>query len=318
MTMNLETLLQESAPTDHALSAEARARASARVDAAVLRADQRVHLVRRSRRRRTTLVSLVSVAAAGVLTLTPVLDLGGLRGPDSAQAAEVLISAAAAAGSQAGGWPDAAYWHVVSDQLYDGQPSSREIWQSRVGESVLQDEKFDSASEVSGPDAVYTETLGGPANFYAFDWAELYALPTDPVELEKILRKAGEGSGPDPDSELWAAVAALQLESPAPPALRAALWTVASGIPDVDLVGDVTDSLGRPGTAIERDMTEGGWLRERFIIDTATGDLLEAISYDKDDTITWRTTIRSEGPADTAPAIDPPICGPGSVPERSC
>jgi hypothetical protein len=320
--VDLSTLLQETAPHDHTLSAEARARASARVDAAVLAAQHRVHLVRRAkRRRRTVVVSFVSVAAAAALVVAPTVDLGGVRRPDSAQASAVLVSAAAAAGSQAGGWPDATYWHVVSEQEVDGQTYPRQMWQGRVADGALQDAfAFPGTDALLGPDGVYTTNMG-PAQFDAgssVDWAGLYALPTDPTELERVLRKGGEGKGPDPDSELWSVIGELQRETPASPALRSALWTVASRIPGVVLVGDVTDAAGRVGTAVERDMTADNWFRERYIIDRATGDLLEQVSYDKHGGVAARMTILSQGPTDSAPAADPPICGPGSVPEHSC
>jgi len=320
--MDLSTLLQDTAPHDSALSPDAFARAAARLDAEVLAAGHRVHLARRAkRRRRTALVSLASVAAAAALVVAPTLDLGGVRSPDSAQAAAVLVSAAAAAGSQAGGWPDAPYWHVVSELQYDGQSYPREMWRGRVADSALQDGfAFPGTDSDLGPDGVYTAGIG-PAVFDAgssVDWAGLYALPTDPTELERVLREGGEGKGPDPDSELWSVVGELQRETPASPALRSALWTVASRIPGVVLVGDVTDSAGRAGTAVERDTTGDNWYRERYILDPATGDILEEVSYDKDGRVTYRMTILSQGPTDTAPAADPPICGPGSVPEHSC
>jgi len=317
--MDLTTLLEETAPQPAVLSDEARARAAARIGAEVLAASQRVHLVRRAkRRRRLALASFVSVAAAAALVIAPTVDLGGGR-PDSAQAAAVLVSAAAAAGDQAGGWPHAAYWHVVSTQEYDGVAYPREMWQGRVAGGALQDTfSFDEKPELSGADGVYTQGLA-PAVFAGyFDWAALYALPTDPAELERVLRNAGEEHGPDPDSQLWSDIGELQRETPASPALRSALWTVASHIPGVVLVGDVRDSTGRPGTAVERDTTGDHWYRERYIIDRANGDLLEEVSYDQHGKVTYRMTILSQGPADTAPAIDPPICGPGSVPERSC
>ncbi|MFI2754948.1 CU044_5270 family protein [Cellulomonas sp. P22] len=317
--MDLTTLLQETAPGPTFLSDDARARAADLVDSEVLAASQRVHVVRRAkRRRRAALASFVSVAAAAAFVIAPTVDLGGGR-PDSAQAAAMLVSAAAAAGDQAGGWPDAAYWHVVSAQEYDGVAYPREMWQGRAADGALQDTAlYNEAAELSGPDGVYTAGLG-PALFAGyFDWAGLYALPTEPTELERVLRETGEGHGPDPDSQLWSDIGELQRETPAPPALRSALWTVASRIPGVVLVGDATDSTGRVGTAVERDATADNWYRERYIIDPATGDLLEEVSYDQHGKVIYRMTILSQGPTETAPAIDPPVCGPGSVPEHSC
>jgi len=319
--MDLTTLLDETAPADRTLSPEALSRARARLDAEVWAAERRVRLARRAKRRRTTVVSLVSVAAAATLVVAPTLDLGGVARPDSAQAAAVLVSAAAAAGAQGDGWPDAAYWHVVSEQEYAGVTYPREIWRARVGDTVLQDPAASpGTSALVGPDGVYTGSLG--RTFFdagsPVDWAGLDALPTDPDELEHVLRTGAVGQGPDPDSQLWSTVGELQRETPATPALRSAAWTVASRIPGVVLVGTVTDSAGREGTAVERDMTGENWYRERYVIDPANGDLLEQVSYDADGDVVWRMTILSQGPADSAPAVDPPVCGPGSAPEHSC
>ncbi|GAA3810695.1 hypothetical protein CSO01_20930 [Cellulomonas soli] len=283
-------------------------------------AGARVHATRRARRRRAALVSFVSVAAATAFVIAPTLDLGGSPGAASAEAAAVLVSAAAAAGSQGEGWPDAAYWHVVSTQEYDGQTYPREIWRGRLTDTVFQDGALGEHADLAGADGVYTMSLG-PTQFdagTAVDWAGLYALPTDPTELERVLREGGDGKGPNPDSELWSVVGELQSETPASPALRSALWTVASRIPGVVVVGTVTDSVGRTGTAVERDESDIGWHRMRFIIDPDNGNLLEEVSYDESGAVSWRMTILSQGPTDTAPAADPPVCGPGSVPEHSC
>lgn len=323
--MDLTLLLEQTAPTDRDLTDETLTRARTRLDDELRVAALRVRLARRARRRRATVVSLVSVAAAAALVIAPALDLGDVHRPESAEAAAVLVSAAAAAGSQAGGWPDAAYWHVVSTQETPDGTFPREVWIGRLAEGALQDGALDAVSgdaisTLLGPDGVYTIDLG-PASFdagSAVDWAGLYALPTDPAELERVLRHGGEGKGVDPDSELWSVIGELQRETPASPALRAALWTVASRIPGVKVVGTVTDSAGRTGTAVERDETDIGWHRMRFVIDPDTGDLLEEVSYDATGTVIGRLTILSQGPADAAPAIDPPVCGPGSVPEHSC
>jgi len=80
--------------------------------------------------------------------------------------------------------------------------------------------------------------------------ADLSKLPTDPVQLAAMIssRKI-EGGQPGP-AEDFVQVGDLLRETAASPALRAALFKVAAGIPGVRLLGTVTDSEGRSGTAI--------------------------------------------------------------------
>lgn len=316
--MDLTTLLAETAPVVAPPGEDALTAARARLDAEATAAARTVGLVRRAKRRRRGLL-LGSVAAACALILVPVLGEG--RNTAQAAAAEVLLAAADAAADQAGGWPDAAYWHVVSEIEYAGEdPHQREVWRAQVGNGVLQEPAIDPATGLSTPGDPYTTDLG-PTIFFAggvIDWAGLYALPTDATELEKTLRAGINGAGPDDDTELWTIVMDLLRESPAPPALRRALWQVAATIPGIELVGTTTDTSGRPGTGIERDMTDIGRSIERYILDPLDGRVLEYQSLDAAGNPTFRMTVLEQGPSATAPAADPPICGPGSDPYTSC
>ncbi|MCW2571275.1 MAG: hypothetical protein JWO88_1333 [Frankiales bacterium] len=63
-------------------------------------------------------------------------------------------------------------------------------------------------------------------------WEGLWALPTDAGALEQKLRDRINGADKgDDNSELFVIVGDLLRESPAPPALRKALWQVAANIP---------------------------------------------------------------------------------------
>jgi hypothetical protein len=101
-------------------------------------------------------------------------------------------------------------------------------------------------------------------------WDQLYALPTDPTKLEPVLRSDIKGADPNPTAELYTVVGDLLRESPAPPALREALYEVAADIPGVKVVGHYKDALGRTGTAVERD-------DETLVIDPNDGQLLADI-----------------------------------------
>ena len=135
-------------------------------------------------------------------------------------------------------------------------------------------------------------------------WDELYALPTEPSALESRLRKGIHGAGPDDDSELFTIVGDLLRESPAPHALRKALWEVAAKVPGVRLVGTVTDSAGRSGIAVERG-------DQRYVLDPSDGRLLEE-SQGADGPVAeapggagWTGTYLEQGPAETAPVAPP-------------
>ena len=218
-----------------------------------------------------------------------------------ATAAVLLRAAGQAAGEQTGGWPNAAYWHVASVYVRDGKTYHRDIWISHYGNGVLEDNGVNSGPLDLGP-ALF------PAGGKGLTWAQLYALPTDPAKLEPILRgDAGMVSkgpdpaatgGVDPTAELYTVVGDLLRESPASPALREALYDVAADIPGVVVKGNYTDTLGRTGTAVERD-------GETLVIDPSNGQLLADIEGDPN---AQETCTPSTTPAKSANA-----CSSGGV-----
>jgi hypothetical protein len=256
----------------------------------------RVSAVRHARKRSSRqilLTAAVGVAATLALVMAPTLDLrGDSRPPATADAAQVLMQAGAAAGAQPGGSANAAYWHSVSEyQRLDNRGDQRltdhqrEIWIGHSQSGVLKD------------DGVSPGVIGlGVAMFSAgtsgFTLDGLFALPTEPKALERDLRAGINGAGQGDDDEMFAMVGDLLRESPAPPALRKALWEVAAQIPGVTLVGAVTDSAGRSGVAVER-------AGRRYILDPHDGRLLEEIAGD------FHSTYLDQGPAATAPALPP-------------
>jgi hypothetical protein len=226
----------------------------------------------------------IAVAACAALITVPVIFNAGGSGAE-ASAATLLHAAGNAAAQQPGGWPDAAYWDVVSVYTQDGKTHHREVWISHHGTSVLRDDA------VSGPVLALGPGLF-PAGGTALTWDQLYALPTDPGQLTATLQADIKGAGPDPQSELFTIVGDLLRESPAPPALRKALFDVAAGIPGVHLTGKVTDKLGRAGTGVTRG-------DETLVVDPADGALLA------DTEAGWTATYVSQHPARSAPAASP-------------
>ncbi|GEL94003.1 CU044_5270 family protein [Cellulomonas composti] len=314
--MDLTTLLDETAPTISAPSDTTLRRARAALDTQVRVSQLHVATARRSRRRRTGLVALVSVAAAGALVVAPTVGLGGHAPQDSAQAAAVLVAAGAAAAGQPD-TVDAPFWHVDLEFAYAGkEPLRTQLWIDHDGIARVQNEELQAEPRaVPGDDGVYTSSFAGSSldDGRTTDWAGIAALPTDPAALEALLRaRIGQDRGPTPDVELWSVVTGLLSGAPATPALRAALWEVAAAVPGVELVGTTTDHAGRTGTAVELDQTGIGWYRERLILDPADGRLLEQVAFDASGAVDHWSTYLEQGPAQSAPDIDPPLCGPGS------
>jgi len=285
--MDLDTLLRETASVPDATPLELAAGRSA-LDAAIMTSARRVAVARHARRRRRGLVGITAIVASAaslVLVFGPTVSLSGPPAA-SASAAEVLMRAGAAAGAQPGGWPDAAYWHsVTSYRQGSGAVHRREIWIGHDAIGVLKDPGVDSGVIPLG-------VATFPTGAGSVNWDQLYALPTESHALERKLRAGIGGAGPDDDSELFVIVGDLLRESPAPPALRKALWEVAARVPGVTLVGAVKDSMGRAGVAVERGDI-------RYILDPQDGRLLEE---GVPGSAAFGGTYLEQGPADHAPA----------------
>lgn len=274
--------------------------------------------------RRRTRTAAATLTVSGALVVASVIGVGpGPGQAPNAAASQALIAAGAAAGEQPGGWPEATYWYVGSEIQYSGEAAhGRQMWLPRDPDlpGALQDPGVFGPGENLGLDGIHTESLG-PTMFHAggsLDWAGLYALPTDPIDLERILRSDYNPDGASAEEQLWESAKSLLVGTPAPPALRQALWEVTATIPGVELAGRVTDAVGRGGIAVERDDRANGRQMERLIVDPDDGRLLQIEGYTADGILSWRMTLLEQRPADAAPEIDPPICGPGSEPYRSC
>jgi hypothetical protein len=270
---------------------------------------------RRSKRGIFIAASVAAAAAVAAGTIVSVLPghAGGSRqsglqptgggvtssAGTSLTAAVVLRDAAKAAGQQPGGWPNAAYWHVTSVYETDGKNHRREVWISHHARTVIED---------NGVFGNMTPNLGfGGFRAGAADlsWNQLYALPTDPAKLKPVLMSDIKGTGPAAAAELYSAVGDLLRESPAPPALREALYDVVASIPGVKLAGQHKDILGRTGTAVERD-------GETFLIDPDNGQLLADADGNPRSGLSCGKgcieygaayTYTSQGPAASAPAL---------------
>ncbi|MCB7136816.1 hypothetical protein [Cellulosimicrobium marinum] len=234
-----------------------------------------------------------------------------------------------------GGWPDAPYWHVRSESSgssTDGSEESetRDTWygNGRPGLFTVEDSPDDVTS--FGPRAWADLLVDGERVLVG--WDGLYALPTDPDELEQLLRdsvEADRGAG-TADDKVFDMARSLLVGSPAPPALRDALWEVMSGLPTSTPLGEVTDSRGRTGEGVEtsvqgwttrlvydpddhRVLEESGAVDEGVIEDLEADGGLDGVIM----STTSRTTYLDEGPAD-APPSEPRLEDSGCVDWATC
>jgi hypothetical protein len=219
--------------------------------------------------------------------------------PATLTAATVLDQAAQAAGSQRG-WPNARYWYSEAKYTCGGQLYTDKTWIYRYGKGVV---------EKTGPrtgGSLCTADLGRWPLFPAYDfgpytWSQLYALPTDPAKLEpKLMADSHNTIYQHPASaaqwtsqqESFQYVMGQLTDTPAPPALREALFKVAATIYGVKVRGHYTDSLGRTGTALQL----GRWT---MVVDPASGLILD----ENPDTGPSTVMFITEGPATSEPKL---------------
>jgi hypothetical protein len=105
----------------------------------------------------------------------------------------------------------------------------------------------------------------------SIDPIPLGRLPRDPTRLRARLLTGKVEGGPPGPAEAFTQVGDLLRETDAPPALRAALYRAAAGLPGVKSLGTVTDRLGRHGLGLAFD-SHG--TRHELIFSATTSALL--------------------------------------------
>jgi hypothetical protein len=110
---------------------------------------------------------------------------------------------------------------------------------------------------------------------------DLRSLPSDPERLRAELMRLYDGQGTEGGGSaragewLYSVAVGLVMDGPVRPEVRAAAFRMLAGLPSVKSLGKVRDPRGRTGDAIAVDRrTPGGVVRNRMIIDTATGTAL--------------------------------------------
>jgi hypothetical protein len=122
-------------------------------------------------------------------------------------------------------------------------------------------------SLLTGRTADETYEAGGP------NYNELSKVPTDPAQLKQLIESRKLEGGPPGDAETFQIIGDLLRRTGAPPAVRSALYTIASQLPGVQLIGPTHDQLGRPGVGVAYDEVSGE-LRDELIFDPQTSGLL--------------------------------------------
>jgi len=112
-----------------------------------------------------------------------------------------------------------------------------------------------------------TDEAGGP------NYNELSKVPSDPAQLKQLIESRELEGGPPGDAETFQIIGDLLRRTGAPPAVRSALYTIASQLPGVQLIGPTHDQLGRPGVGVAYDEASGE-LRDELIFDPQTSGLL--------------------------------------------
>jgi hypothetical protein len=102
---------------------------------------------------------------------------------------------------------------------------------------------------------------------------ELSKVPTDPAKLKRLIESRTVEGGPPGDAETFQIIGDLLRSEGPPPAVRSALYTIASQLPGVQLVGATHDQLGRAGIGVAYD-DPSGEARDELIFDPQTSGLL--------------------------------------------
>jgi hypothetical protein len=100
-------------------------------------------------------------------------------------------------------------------------------------------------------------------------------LPTDPAALRRLLeaRKIPGVQGPPGEAETFVLIGDMLRETYLPPVVRAAIYRLTAELSGVELLGEVRDPVGRPGTGVAFSDRHRG-IRHELIFDPETSVLL--------------------------------------------
>jgi hypothetical protein len=165
-------------------------------------------------------------------------------------------------------------------------PLVREAWIATDGSGRLR-ERLGKARFVSRHDRRVWIESGRPAlgdnhtsserfGAHGLSYVNLFTLPRDPAKLARLIDERRIEGGPPGDAETFVIVGDLLRETYGPPKVRAALYDIASELPEVRLIGR-SRWTARPGIVI--GFPSGGYLHE-LAFDPRTGAMLGERSVD--------------------------------------
>ncbi|WP_406045940.1 CU044_5270 family protein [Micromonospora sp. NBC_00898] len=253
------------------------------------RQESATHTERRPVRRLVLAGALpaVALAATGAILLsntsgpgTPVvLPVVSSPAPVDVPAGAGALLLVAAERSEAAPATAGRYWVVRAEHGEGARRSQDELWLAAVPglPSVGYFRSADGGSWTSRPMQGHTADnnfllAGSPRST-----RELAALPTNPAKLkEKLLAwLADTGGAEGRDEFLFYSGAAIVLDLPVSPQVRAAAYRMLAAIPGVTSLGRVTDRLGRPGVAVAvTRQGDFGKAQTRLIVDPTIGQAL--------------------------------------------
>ncbi len=192
------------------------------------------------------------------------------------------------------GWPNALYWHTVTELTNTGCPrlvNVSQVWLGKTGSEIVSNHQQGPApaSEKNsiacggGPGSTANRTYpvgsvptGPMIGGKIYTWARFAALPTDPAALWPILQAdstvgVAPYKGVPEQDWLYQTIIMTLEQDPVSPAMRVALLADAEKISGVTVVGKYTDSLGRTGIALRQGSSD------TQVIDTGNGQVLTDI-----------------------------------------
>jgi hypothetical protein len=189
-----------------------------------------------------TCAAAVGIAAAAVMAPGS-RTTGPEHKPAVLTAAFVLRKAASAAASQAAG--HGRFFVSESEYIDPGNgrdvPAKRTIWIGNGVTGRLVDEGWDGTAPIP-PGISFGRRI--------ITWTQLRSLPTAPGPLLAEIARVSRDNGQPLVQAEFSNIVGLLFESPAPPALRSALYLAASRLPGVTLVPAAHDLIGRAAAEV--------------------------------------------------------------------
>jgi hypothetical protein len=242
-------------------------------DAARTRLRDQIAVVRHPRSLKWLRFPLAAATAgAALVAFLVVPQLEGGDGTTSVEAAEFLSDLGEVAASQSGDSATGAdaqraeegyrYTHTQGGGPR-GEVIDMEMWvapdgSGRVLARAAQDRGGGVSETLFGPDQPCQDPNPEKPNCNLLTYTDYSSYPTDPDDLFALIQSeaaagaaedAARGETPNESFIMFRIVGGL-LAPAAPVELRSAAYEVAARIPGIELVGEVTDPLERPGVAV--------------------------------------------------------------------